>query len=270
LTEYEIQQIEEIRKWKEEEPSVVTTAVGHALAPIGWLINKVIPQKVIRGALDLSSSTAQWLTDTDDIIREAGVTSIADLKKHDLKVSDDLANSVHNWAIALALTEGALTGSAGIFGMAANIPIVITLALRTIHKIGVCYGYEAETQADKEFILSIMAASGANCIEEKVVALLALRSIEVTVAKTTFKKMSEKAASNQLGKEAAIIAVKNLAKQLGINLTKRKILQAIPVIGAGVGASVDGWYLKEVGWAARRAFQERWLQENKNIKIEDV
>jgi len=48
-------------------------------------------------------------------------------------------------------------------------------------------------------------------------------------------------------------------------LTKRKALQAIPAIGALIGASVNGWYIKEVGWTARRAFQERWLLENHKI-----
>jgi hypothetical protein len=33
-------------------------------------------------------------------------------------------------------------------------------------------------------------------------------------------------------------------------------------LGAVVGAAVNGWYIKEVGWAARRAYQERWLVEN--------
>ena len=56
-----------------------------------------------------------------------------------------------------------------------------------------------------------------------------------------------------------------MAKQIGINITKRKALQAIPVIGALVGGSVNGWYIKDVGWAARRAFQERWLIDNQKI-----
>ena len=74
--------------------------------------------------------------------------------------------------------------------------------------------------------------------------------------------MAQKAASDKMSKEAAVVGVKNLAKQLGVNLTKRKALQIIPVIGAFVGGSVNGWYIKDVGWAARRAFQERWLVEN--------
>jgi hypothetical protein len=77
--------------------------------------------------------------------------------------------------------------------------------------------------------------------------------------------MAEKAAASQLSKEASILAIKNLAKQLGVNITKRKALASIPFIGAAIGGSVNGWYIKEVGRAARRSFQERWLIENGKI-----
>ena len=86
----------------------------------------------------------------------------------------------------------------------------------------------------------------------------------------TWKKIAERAAQQQLSKEGAIIAVRNLAKQLGINITKRRALATIPVIGAIVGASANGWFIKDVGWAARRAFQERWLLDNRKIMPEDV
>ena len=97
---------------------------------------------------------------------------------------------------------------------------------------------------------------------DKIAALTTLRTIEVVLAKQTWEAMARKAASDKMSKEAAIIGVKNLAKQLGINLTKRKALQIIPAIGAFVGGSVNGWYMKDVGWAARRAFQERWLVDS--------
>jgi hypothetical protein len=64
---------------------------------------------------------------------------------------------------------------------------------------------------------------------------------------------------------AVILGAKAIAKQLGVNLSKRKMAQTIPVIGAGIGACVNGWYLSDVCWAARRTFQEKWLFANRLI-----
>ncbi len=81
------------------------------------------------------------------------------------------------------------------------------------------------------------------------------------LVKNTFKAMAEKAVVNPVGGEAAILALRGLAKQLGTNLTKRKALAALPGIGAVVGASVNGWFIREVGVAAQALYQERWLRE---------
>jgi hypothetical protein len=258
-------QVNAIEKWKKEDPGVVSQKFGFAIEPLAWLVNKVVPGKAVRGALDFSNSMAQWLTDTGDVLRDGGVSSLGELRSKSLELSDKLADEVRNWAIRVAVVAGAGTGILGPLGIAVDVPAIITLALRTIHKVGVCYGYECSSEIDKKFVLEVMSASGANSISEKVGALTALRSIEVALAKVTWKKMAEKAAESQLSKEAAILALKNLAKQLGINITKRKALAAIPGIGAAVGGSINGWYIKEVGWAARRAFQERWLIDNGKI-----
>lgn len=265
LSLYETTQLDKIIDFKNEEPSVVNQALGTALKPLTYLTEKMIPEAAIRGALDFSNSAAKWLTDTNDIKRDAKVTSIEELKYADLDLCDKLADDVHNWAIGIATAEGGVTGAFGIGGMAVDFPAIITLALRTIHKIGICYGYEAKTELDNQFILGIIAASGANSVKEKEAALLALKNIETILLRQTWRSMAKKAAEQQFSKEGLLITIKNLAKQLGINLTKRKALQAIPVIGVGIGATANGWYIKEIGWAARRMFQERWLIDNGKI-----
>lgn len=222
-------------------------------------------RNAIRGVLDCANCAAEWLADSKDIKRDGEVENINDLRYKDLKLSDKLADEVHNWAIGLAVTEGAAAGAIGILSTPVDIPAIITIALRTIHKIGLCYGYECTTKDDKDFVLAIMAASGANSMEEKVAALAVIKALEEVLAKQTWKAMAEKAIQQQLSKEAAIISLRNLAKQLGINITKRRALASIPVIGALVGGSVNGWYIKEVGWAAKHAFQERWLIENDKL-----
>jgi len=265
LTRYAREQLKAIEAWKKEEPGVISKAFGLVVEPLAWLVRKVVPEVAIRGALDFSNAMAEWLTDTADICRDGQIERIEQLRGKDLVLSDKLANEVHNWAIGIAIAEGGGTGVFGILGAPVDVPAIITLALRTIHKIGICYGYECTTRLDKQFVLGVLAASGSNSVEEKVAALAALRVIEVQLANVTWKKMTEKAAeaaaAKQLSKEGAIIGVRNLAKQLGINITKRRALAAIPVIGAAVGGSVNGWYVKEVGWAARHLFQERWLIE---------
>ena len=61
---------------------------------------------------------------------------------------------------------------------------------------------------------------------------------------------------------SACITIRNLSNQIGINITKRKAMQAIPVVGAGVGAAMNAKYINDIAWAARRTFQERWLRDN--------
>ena len=77
-----------------------------------------------------------------------------------------------------------------------------------------------------------------------------------------FEIRKETAAEKRFGSEAAIIAVKNLCKQLGINFSKRKAMQVIPVVGGAIGAAVNADFIRDVGYAARRSYQERWLRDN--------
>jgi uncharacterized protein (DUF697 family) len=266
INQYEKKQIDEIAAWKGEEPGVVSNAVGFLLTPVTWLVNKVIPTSAIQSVLEGANKIAELSSDEKDILRDAGVSTIEEIRGIPLDKCDELANDVHNWAIGLATAEGGITGALGVFGLVADIPLTITFALRTIHKIGLCYGYKLNDEQGKQIVLGVMAASGSNTMEEKAAALLTLHQIKVLVQKTTWRAM-EKIAENQFTKEAGVLATKAVAKTLGINMTKRKTLQAIPLVGAAVGASVNGWYIKEVGWAARREFQERWLLDNDKIHI---
>lgn len=240
-------------------------ALGVVLAPLLWLTQRLVPQAAIRAVLAAVNTTGRWFAGKGDVMRKGGVASIRELRHKSLSVSDSVADSVQNWAILIAGTEGAVTGLGGILTAPIDIPAILVIATRTIHKVGLCYGYECESKEDMEYVLGILAASGANTMKEKLAALAALRAIQVALARQTWKLMAQRAAQIQVGKEAAIVAVRNLAKQLGINLTKRRALAAIPIISAAIGGAVNAWYIRDVGWAARRAFQERWLVDNHKV-----
>ncbi len=251
LTKYEEQQLQDIRSWKEEEPSAVSKGVGAMTAPLAWAVRKAVPEEAILAALTASNSLAKTLARPADLLREAGVESLDDLRALPLERLDALADSVHSWAIGFAAAEGAAGGASGLVGLVFDIPASITLALRTIHKIGLCYGYTCSSEEDARFAYGILGASGANVMDDKIAALTMLRA--------------EKTVAGRITPDALVKAAQALAKQLGIHLTKRKALAAIPLVGAGIGGSVNAWWMREVGWAARRAFQERWLQDSKKL-----
>ena len=269
MSDYENEQVLAIEAWKKEEPGVVSQAVGTVLKPVSWLVEKIVPEKAIEGALNLSNSAAEWLTDKGDILRDGQVAEIEELRTKSLELSDSLANTVHNWAIGVAAVEGGVTGATGLVGMAVDIPTLITMCLRVIHKIGLCYGFECKKEVEQRFVFGILSAAGANSMKEKNMSILTLQQITVMLTKMTWKQITEAAAKNKFGLAALVILIKQLAKQLGINITKRKALQVVPVIGAAVGAAMNTSILNDVAWAARRSYQELWLKVNGKVALPD-
>jgi hypothetical protein len=258
---YEQEQLKAIQAWRNTPPSIVGQALGYAFKPLAWVIGKVAPPSAIEGALRGADWLARQTVSEERVFRKAGVSCCDDLKRLKLEELDALANSFHRWAVGYAVFEGGAAGAVGLPGIALDIPAVVAMALRTVRGIGACLGYTSDTDAEREFVLGIISAAGANSMAEKTAALLFLRQLEVTLLRQTFKAMGAKAAEQTLGKEAAIVALRNLARQLGVNLTKRKMLQAVPVVGAAVGAAVNGTFIDDIAWAARRAYQERWFRD---------
>jgi hypothetical protein len=267
LGEYEKKQILEIEEWRMDRPSTISAALSFVKFPISLLIQAVVPRSAIRRVISGTSRAAEWLADEGDVMRKGKVSEIDELKTKNLRLSDNLANEVHNWALGIASAEGVGSGLLGFFGLALDIPFIITFALRTIYKIGLCYGYQSGDEKGERFALALLSVAGANTASEKANAVKMLRAIDVMIAKQTLKTIAEKAAQRQLAKEAALLGMENLGRRLGINITERKVLQAVPAIGAIVGGSVNAWFINDVAWTARRGFQERWLIENNRIAV---
>lgn len=268
-SDYLMQQYALIKAWENEEPGVVSKTFGKLLSPVGKLISVVVPEKVIESAINAANAAAQYLTDTDDVLRDGKVESIEELRTKDLKLCDQMADSVHNWAVGIATAEGVAGGFVGLPGLAADIPFITTLALRTIHKIGVCYGYVADVsnaEEEKAFVLGVLAAANASTLGEKASFILGLKQISLLIQRNAWKKLAEMGSASFLAK--SIVSVRQAAKLIGVNLTKRKASQSIPFIGGAVGAALNASFINDIAWAARRSYQRRWLEENKVIEPE--
>ncbi|PTM44678.1 EcsC family protein [Sphingomonas aerolata] len=262
IDEYVRGQIKDIVAWEAEEPWLVTKVINRVTAPLAWGIKKVIPKVAIEGIVISADWVASLTTREKWVLGEAGVDSFAAVRELPLQKLDAMADSVHNWAITTATAEGGIAGAAGLPGMVLDIPAVIGQAFRLIRQVGLCYGYETKTDEDFSFCLEVLSLAGAASMKEKTGSLATLKSMETTLKKVGWKAMEKVAKKNPATREAFLLALKKVAEQLGFQLTKKKALQAVPIIGAAVGATSNLAFIRSVGWAARRAYQRRLLEEH--------
>ncbi len=235
------------------------------LRPVGSAVRKVIPTAAIESAIEGALHANMWLAhhsiDEQSVLRKLRAKNFEDLKDYDLEWLDREAGRVHGWAIADAGVAGGAFGAGGFIASTAGIAAIINMSLRTIRKIGLCYGYVAMDDLEKAFIFNALALGGADSAHKQAF-ITALRQIEVMVARRTFKDMARKAAMDQASYEALVIAMRKVANELGFRLTKNRILMSVPLAGGGVGLLLDGNYMRKIGLAATYSYKQRWLADN--------
>ena len=65
------------------------------------------------------------------------------------------------------------------------------------------------------------------------------------------------------------LLIHQLCRQIGTNLAKRKAAQLIPGAGTVVAIAVNGSFIRDLGYAAIRSYQERWLTDNEKWQDDD-
>ncbi len=261
LNEHEIAVLDAIRRWRDEPPGLAARGFAMAANPATRAVQSVIPASVFRRALRAAHAAGRWSADRHSVLTLAGVDSLERLRAGALIDCDRLAARVRRRAMAAAGTGGVLFGVAGAPGLLADAGALIVLALRSIHRIGLCYG--VEDQSDPPLAIGLFALASANTVDEKRAALAALLQQPGAAAliDAAWRDGIERAAERELAKEAAVLSVQTLTRQLGVNLGWRKAGGALPVIGAAVGGSVNAWYLHDVARTAQYWFQALWLAE---------
>jgi hypothetical protein len=284
ITDYERRQIDAIKEWIDRAPSVVSRTIRGAGTVVDWaarrvlpdgtvergiehlrsagsVMRRVIPTGAIEGALHANMWLAHQWVDEQSILRVVGANRFEDLKSYDLERLDRAAGGFHNWAIRYGGAAGGAAGAGGVVLAVPGIVAVINISLRTIRQIGLCYGYSATDDVEKQFMYKVLALGGGASQAEKLASVVTIREIQVMVKRKTFKYMAEKATQDRLSNEALVTTIRAVAKRLGYQFTRKRILMSAPLIGGGVGLFLDGNYVRNIGWAATRKYQQRWLAD---------
>jgi hypothetical protein len=247
LSPYEAGIVQEIAAWKSLPPNPISELFDMIAMPVADLIEKVIPDNLVRAAIAKSYDLSEVLAGQEDIKRQAGVRELSELLKKPLEGCDRLAFQVSAAAQAWATVEGAATGAGGVLTTLIDVPLMFVLALRTILKIGHCYGYALDRAADRQFVLGILIAASSSSLQVKRKRLEELKQIEEMVLEETQEEI--------LAEEALSL------------LFQLEIFEEVPGVGMISGALLNLFFIRRVDRTARHVFQERWLAENGKVDV---
>ena len=263
---------QEIALWEQQGPSWLAQVGDFILWPATKLAEMLIPDgvydavgKAVEGFL-LGISNVSDLTVDRGEIGERVAAARAPFGEprelwQELAAADSSAHHYWNWNLGYAGVEGGGFGALGLMGLAADIPALFTLVIRLIQQTAVCYGYDPTKPEERDYVIHILRTGSAGDVKGKLEALIFLKQLEQILIKVTWKKMTADLAAKQISQLSLLAAVKQFAKSLGINLTKRKALQMVPIIGAIVGASFNATYANDIGRAAFMIYRRRWIAE---------
>ncbi|HUS24184.1 MAG TPA: EcsC family protein [Candidatus Binatia bacterium] len=255
---YEQKALRDTRRWLARDPGWGARLLAAPGTRLARLMEALLPTSALRRVLEGADRLGRNLADRRSILKAARAESLEALRDRSLAEQDALALRMARRASLLAGAGGALFGIAGAAGLAADVPTLLTLALRTIHRTGLCYGDAPAADEERSLALGIFALASANTVAERQAAWAALLGDDDPVA-AAWREGVERVAERALAKEAATLSLQVLAQRIGVNLGKRKAAGSLPVLGAAVGAAVNASYLADVAEAARHVFRMRRL-----------
>lgn len=243
LSDYEALQVRQIAEWKSTAPSLLSEFVDTATAPVTWLVGHFIPKKVVTKLVTTMESVAEKADSQEEIMQAAEVTDLLDLKNATLQKCDHLAMRFTARAERFAIVEST---AASIGGPLFHIPQQLIAALRSIMRIGHCYGYPLTRPVDRLVVIDILEISMVQQPPERREAL---------------RQLFEAAAA----RESSLAGEEELMARTSRNMIAEEAFDLVPYVGPAVGFLFDSKFMHSVDETARRVFQERWLRHNELV-----
>jgi hypothetical protein len=259
---YEARQVRRIHRWQRRRPGWIPRTVEFLVSPIVYLFRRIIPHSTVENVLHGNLAFARRWAREGKTLQSLGVGQRSELTELELLHSDRTVRRIHGRAVWLAATVGFVSGIFGIFALPVGMAAILNIALRTIHRIGLCYGYPADSEAERLFVYYTLSLAGNRRPEDKATSLQAMRELQAAIAANSPQPDQPHApVDDALRHKAVHIAHHDFSREITKQLVEVRILTSIPGIGGIVSLIVDTRYMRSVGWAARHAYQLRWLEE---------
>jgi hypothetical protein len=257
IDEYAWARRAEIERWLAAPPDWGTRVMSRPGQVAAKAAQRLVPVEVLRASLHALDRAAGRFSHPRDVLLWAGAERLAQIGGFELQRCDELARRVERRAMMLGGGGGAAFGIGGAAGMVADIPALLTLALRTIHRSAYCYGEDWQTEGGLS--IGVFALASANSFDEKQLAWEALRHGNALLD-AAWRDGIERVAERELAKDAAQFSLKTLSGRIGLHLGARKTTGVVPLIGAVIGGMVNAGYIRDIARVARYVLQDRWMR----------
>ncbi len=273
IIKYDEQAIKEIHAWKNPELGWF----GQAMRIVNWPFDKagdiVLSTPGVGDAIRLSiqgltgvcNDLAQWSVQKEAIFSEFrkaghdGINLEADIIDLDLEKIDKIVAWLDAKYKGIALAEGAGTGALGLPGIPADLVALISLNLRAIGEYATYYGFDIHLQEERLFAMNVLGLASSPTDTSKELAMAQL----IRIAQDVAKKRTWK----ELEKHVVVQVIQQIAKAIGVRLTKAKLAQIIPVAGAAVGGGFNAYFTSKVCDAAYYLYRERFLARKYSVDV---
>lgn len=266
LSAYEIEAWRQIQQWKQRDSGWLGSALAVVKKPLAAAGDLVFDNavghaftKAFEGLISLINDAASWTVRTESVwaeFKDDGhhhVSAHADVLKLDLEDVDKVVGYLGAKYKSLAAAEGAAVGLVGAAGMIVDIPALIGLNLRAIGEYACYYGISLESEQERQYAMNVLMLGTDPGMAAKQATLANLNRIALDVAKRKSWK--------ELERSVIVRGMQELAKALGLRLTKAKLAQVVPVAGAVVGGGYNAHYTSKVVEAASFMYRERFLMQ---------
>ncbi|GLF91247.1 hypothetical protein Saga11_25060 [Bacillus safensis] len=248
-------QLKEIEKWEKDQQKVW---FWEKLSRLPFqMLDKLTPafiQKKIGVLLDEMGNYIQsggvYLTSEKGIIHQfqkkcadESIQRIEDIEKAPINIMDAISEQMGKNRTNLATVQGATTGVGGMFTLAADIPAVLGLSLKTLQDIAVTYGYDPKNKEERVFIIK--------CLQ--------LNSADVVGKKSILKELKSYHASE--GKHENMISQIQGWREVVYNYRDsfgwKKLFQLVPIAGILFGAASNRSQLKGIAETGMMQYRKR-------------
>jgi len=238
-TSYEAAQIHEIAVWKSSQPSRLAKILDSLTTPVAWAVGHVVPRRFVARLVASMEAVAARSDVRADVAKAAGVADVRSLASATLEECDQLARLFTARSERFAVVEGAAAAAGGpLF----HVPQQLVAALRSIARVGHCYGYPLTEAYEHGVVIDILEIS---MLQDTTARIKMIESLHVAIDTH----------QDSLADDGDYLARASQA------LLAEEALDVIPLVGSAASFLFDSQFMYAVDETARRIFQERWLRD---------